>query len=83
MFSVCLATALAQNPLIFLRVFFFLSVWCLFSNIGMCTDVTRPNKYLLSTGYFIIVHTQLFLLFYIVINKKRILRYIYKNEYFL
>lgn len=50
----------------------------------MCTDVTRPDKYLLSTGYFIIVHTQLFLLFYIVINKKNLIdiRYIYRNKYF-
>lgn len=41
----------------------FLSVPCLFSNIGMCTDVTTPDKYLLSTGYFIIVRTQWFLAF--------------------
>lgn len=50
----------------------FLSMPCLFSNIGVCTDVTRPDKYLLSTGYFIIAHTHLFLLFYIVINKKNL-----------
>lgn len=50
----------------------FLSVPCLFSNIGMCMDVTRPDKYLLSTGYFIIVRTQLFLPFYVVINKKNL-----------
>lgn len=66
----CLATALAQDPLIFFFRATFLSVWCFFSNRGICADVTTPDKYLLSTGYFIIVHTVLSSLFYIAISKK-------------
>lgn len=44
----------------------------------MFRDVTRAGKYLLSTGYFIIVLTQLFLLFYIVIDKKNLKLYLRK-----
>lgn len=71
MFSVCLAAALAQNPLIFSKGIFFISVvspqqhW----NVYRCD---KPGKYLLSTSCFIIVHTQLFLLLYLVINKKNL-----------
>lgn len=80
MFSVCLATALAQNPLIFQGIFFY---QCRVSSVTLeCVRMSQDltNIYYQQATLSLSIHSYSFL--FTLQSTKRIFIYIYKNDFF-